>query len=464
MDIQQLDVLILLKKFSLKEAKNFHSYLKKQCRKDSMALKLYAYLRKYHPGFEVGKLSYEKAFRHLFPKAAFQQKTLSNVISDVRKLLRKYLIEQELEADAFLRNRILLGAYRKYQIESLFDKQLRILEKELAEEKEESIWSDFERMQLEHERYFFPPTKRLKAQDTINHAMEHLDRFYASAKKTYACELYNRTRVLDETTDIRLLPEVEEMEFEAPSAYRSFYKEVLELIKHRKEEQYEKVKTKFFAQSQSIDRKSQFIILSYLLNHMSHQLRKGKDNLIEEAFEFFQFGVQNEIFVIDGIFHTEHFLNAIEIASRLGHFDWAENLIVQWGHLLPRETTDYYKAMGTALILFKKKDYEACSDVLAKIDMKEPRDQLRGRWLNIISLYEANKNIDLTHHRCIAFRKFIRANSLISKEQKEGVLMAIKLMLMLLKIEPDKEKMKQLLAENKQFYYKSWLIDKVDQL
>ena len=115
------------------------------------------------------------------------------------------------------------------------------------------------------------------------------------------------------------------------------------------------MKERFFTQFEQLQAADRFVIISYLLNHTSYEIRRGKDEFIEASFDLIRFGVDREIFIIDGVFDAVHFLNAIEVSSRLQKYDWAHDLIAKWSDRLPTETKDYYISLGLALIHFKKK-------------------------------------------------------------------------------------------------------------
>ncbi len=459
--MQQIDVVILLKQLSSKEIKGFHTYLKNRVRADSKALKLLAYLRKHHPHFDETKVNYEKVSKHL----SIQATLVSNTLSDIRIQLRKFLVEQYLEKVPFERDQILLQVYRDYRLSPLFDKQLKTMKKNLEKETPKDLWYDFKQLQLEHERYYYVDTKRWQRNLGIDKAMEYLDRFYAAAKWTYASELINRGRILSEPeTPIRCMDETVAMSFENETPYHRFYRTAFQLIQNRNTDLYFELKKTFIKEYTLLGKNDQFIILSYLLNHTSFEIRKGKDEFIKESFQLIKLGIQDQLFIINGIFDSNHFLNAIEVASNLQHFDWAWDFIAQWSSTLAPDTKDYYVSMGIALIHFKRKDYEACSDVLAPIVLKEPLDTQRGILLHIISLYETNCAPDFILSRCTTIKQFIRNSQFISEDRRKGILLAVKVLEILLKPQPNKRKLNHLLKSSDNFHYKSWLIQKVKEL
>ena len=362
----QLDVLEILQKMSPKEVKSFHGHLKNKWKDGRQALNLFAYLRKHHPKFDERKVSYAKATKYIgVVHDESGRKIILNALSDIRLELRDYLIEAHVKSDAYLKGQILLQVYGKYRLNRLFEKQLRSLEKGLKNETQKDLWYDFKEMQVAHERYFHVGTKQFKNRSSIYAAMNHLDRFYAAAKLTYASEIFNGMKILaEEESEIYLLPEIMEKSWE----------EALQMRQTGRTELYFLLKEQFVAHHKSLLKKHQFVIMSYLLNHTSKEVSRDREDFIAEHFELMRFGMDHQVFIIDGVLEPNHFLNAIEVAGRLEHFDWAWDLISSKSKYLVVQTRDYYKSLGIALIHFKKKNYEICSDLLSKIEISHPHD------------------------------------------------------------------------------------------
>ena len=141
----------------------------------------------------------------------------------------------------------------------------------------------------------------------------------------------------------------------------------------------------------------------------------------------------------------------------------ANNFIAEWSPMLPPATRDYYRALGIALRYFRMQDYEACYKEIPT-DLSEHQDKLRGRLLEIIALYEMGKSINYMEYRCTAFEKYIRNNRFIHQSTKEGVLLSIKILRMLLKPVPDKAKIRAKIESGQNFHYRSWFKLKLEEL
>ena len=74
-------------------------------------LKLFQYVRRYHPELSSYKLKKEHAYAHLFPQEEFKDKRLRAQMSKLKKLLERFVIDQRLQKDEAIQQRLLIEYY-----------------------------------------------------------------------------------------------------------------------------------------------------------------------------------------------------------------------------------------------------------------------------------------------------------------------------------------------------------------
>lgn len=459
------DLLILLQKLSQKEVKDFQIFLKRHFKADSIPMRLFQFLRNHHPVFSPNKVTYENAHNFLAPGKLFNKTLVINHLSDIRIKLREYLVEQYLKENPAQQDMILLQVYRQYQLDKHFIKKHNALNRALEKDKVMDMWFYLKKMILDHEQYSFKSTKSLNVRSSIYSVMDNLDRFYASAKLRYSSELFNGFQILDESEpDILFLSEIEESPLIQSSLYHHFYNLALKMLRDRDQSKYYQLKNDFFKNSKQISKEDQYILICYLLNYISYEVRKGKETFNEECFELFKFGFEKEIFIVPGILPPNLLLNAVEVAGHLGQAEWAKATIKKWSKKLEPTIRNYYTMLSKAILYFRIQDFESCSKILLQPDIIEPQNELRRRWLEVVVPYELKSGHNLILGRCTAFEKFVRRNTFIHQTRKKGVLLSIKILRMLLKPEPDKNRILKLIENSEDFHYKGWLTQKAKEL
>ena len=126
--------------------------------------------------------------------------------------------------------------------------------------------------------------------------MESLDQFYAAGKLRYASEIYSGYNLLNETDpSVRFLKDIEIAKWCDHSIYHAFYKKILPLVRDQKTESYEELKKYFYKHYQKLHHRDQCVVISYLLNHATVEVRRGNDDFNLESFELMKFGLLQDL-------------------------------------------------------------------------------------------------------------------------------------------------------------------------
>lgn len=462
------DLLILLKELSQKEVSNFSRYLKKQIETETIVFRLFQFIRKYHPDFPVEKLSYKKAQVYVFADQPIHAKAVSNAISKIKSHLEDYLIKQYLNNQKYERENILLQVYQGYQVTKLVKKQFRAMFKMLGQIKQKSHGFWLRSMFLNYAYYSDTGTDQRspEASACINSSMNNLDYFYAGLKWKLSSEVYNGVQTSDDKKlEILLVSEIEKLKCYQNSDYHHFYRLAMRLNKEKEQAIYYQLKEDFFKNNQTIAVEDQFSILTYLLNYNASVVRKGAKDVGQENFELLKFGFEQGLFTFQGFLYSDHFLNMIGVAVDIGAVDWANRFIEQWSITIAPVTRQYYKRLGKAILYFRTQQFDQCLALLENFPNDNSQDELRERWLYIAVKYELDKNgVDHILYQINFFEKFLDKNKSIKKTTKQAVRSSLKIIKELLKVNPSKQKILEILQSDQSFHYKKWLQQKAEAL
>ena len=196
----------------------------------------------------------------------------------------------------------MLRVYSQRQMDSNFEKQYKNIKKELEKKKQHNLWYWLNHVQIEHEKYFNIGTKRMIERGSIFQAMESLDQFYAAAKLRYASEIYSGYNLRNEQDpSVRFLKDIETSEWCNHFTYHVFYKKIMPLLRDRDTASYQKLKDYFYIHYQKLHYRDQFVVMSYLLNHIAVEIRRGNDDFHYEYFDLMKFGLLHDLFIVDGV-------------------------------------------------------------------------------------------------------------------------------------------------------------------
>ena len=115
-------IIEILKTFSEKEFLKFEDFVSsKYFNKHEEVTNLFLILKKYFPQFESDELAKEIVFEKIFGRKKYNDEKIRTLISNLMKLVKKFLIQIELENKVPYANIFLLEQIRMRDQENLFD-------------------------------------------------------------------------------------------------------------------------------------------------------------------------------------------------------------------------------------------------------------------------------------------------------------------------------------------------------
>ena len=462
-------LLILLRQLPIEDLKDYLNYLKKMYPKKGVAIKLMEYIKDSAPAFEEKRLDRKRAFAKLFKGETFKNSKINNTISDLRLHLKEFLLIQYMERFEYQRNYMLLRIYRRVRAKDHFYRLLDQMEDKLNAGPQEDVWHWFKKMQLAHERYYYPSAaRRGQEAEKILDAMKGLDQFYTIAKLRYSCELYNRHKVLgEELPTIQFVDQIKALDPTSVTPLFNCYRLSLQLFQKPLDTTYFQLKECFIQYRASFCLQDQWVLSNYLINYSGVAFKKGNHQFSRETFELLQLCDQYGLFSVDEELHSGQFINAVYVATALKEFDWAEQFIDRWeANLRPKERDNTLK-MCRGVIAFRKGNFSESLMQLRELEFTSPYLKIRSKWLQLCVFYELKEGTDFILHQSTNFEQFIRRNEQnqqIGTRIAQSVLTSIRLLRKLLQPTPSKTQLLEEIAEANPIHNKKWLLQKINEL
>jgi len=458
---------LALKQLENREQKEFEDYLFTNHAKKEIAIKVYLFFKEK----EVEEIkNREVLFKSIFNKKSNNNyRKLTDAFSDLYLLLEEFLIWKALlrkeipEADF-----ILLEVFKRRNFQKLYQQKLNQIEKKRKSQNPEvakGMWSFFDNMKLEHYQYFFSDDAKLSKNDNrIRAAMDQLDLFFVATKLRYSCELASRENILQEQHDIQLLDEVVEFcqkDKRFDTVYFNVYQYTFELIKSQKHKDYLKLKRLFLKNTHVFDAKELMGIFSYLINYTAVEIKRGRIEFMEEAFQLYQQGLKEWAFIENNYMPHTRFNNIINLGCRLRKFEWTKQFIERWANYLESGIRNSAIDIGLSRLSFEQGEYEQVIKQLNGVKFSNSFYAIRAKTLMMRSHFELKTAANVQAHMAKAFINYIRRNRTINDETKEGFLNFTKTLLKIIKGKHQREDLKNKIKVMSPVVYKEWLLDQV---
>jgi len=491
-----LNIIIeILKEFTPQEIIKFEKFLKSPYYNQSKKLiKLYKELRKFYPTFKHEKLKDYYLYKRISPNLKFKESTFRNLIVDLRSLIDKFLITENLFESRFEKQILLLKVLiNKNQYSYLNSKA----NKTLIDLKKDGLDSNncYSMSVVEFSKFnskFIH--KRQKTNRDIKESLETLNKYVTHIINFFVSELVN--------INLRILTEAQKFNLIGDSSFVSQVTSAIDLPKISKLTQiiskdnilvdlylhllnafedfdniqgfynYKSCTSKYF---KKLTRDEQAYHYSMLICYCIIKKTKGKSNISfdSELFGLYNTFLKEKLFIDDKSKYLDEglFRNILILTLRLRNFEWAYEFIEQYTKFLHPEKrknilnlsfAEYYYHLGSVTNSSDK--LNLAFDYLVKIKEEAFIVKYDIKFLYLMVYYDLGLYNDLLI-QLNNYRKFLLRNTLVPKERKirfNKFLNILEKLTYLKQGDPhiDADDLNFQIINFDNFNYKNWLLDK----
>lgn len=453
----------VLRTLSKEEVASFHRYLKKEHGNELIALSLFAYIRKFHPHYrEEKKLEMAYAYHKVFgAQIGKNRKSVSNTLSDLNIWLKTFLLSEKATKDSFASRFLWLAVLRERGLQTEFSKQAMQLESEARNMPKKSAMDYLKEVTINHFVYFHLALEKFPAEENNGSG---LDLFYVLAKFKLACEKANFRNVRAEKMEPEPLPESFDnflMQIQPKDPLLLLYREVYQLLVKHRSESFDRLETLLPKYADKIAPEEMNLILRYLHNYATSQIRKGKEEFWKRTHQLNKLSLEFGIFAKEGLMAGAQFNNIVSVACYTNDTGWARSFVVSHGSLLQEDIREEIVLLANATIHFENKDFHKVLDLLANRNFRSQTDMIRSKALILRSFYELQVEEDTILSFCLTFENFLRHHREFKSEAVEATKRFILIFKKILLKKTEKDRILHLIAEDKPLYFKAWLLDKM---
>ena len=469
----------LLGSLSRKEMDSFHKFLSSPWFNGSAKVKsIFQKIKGHHPEFDSPRLTHRSIFKKAFPGEAFNRHKLDKYLSDICKLLQRFMAQQEFEKDENLKQGMamrFLGQHGQY---SLLEKHRREAVQKLERQPIKGAAVYGQQLELLCEQYFHPDCKKFPgAEAMLPGMMDALDREYALRKLFLACEAMNAAHFTQQKVAISLLAEVQklaEKNFRNEHPVFEVFLNISHLFRgggcHGLFRQTKRLAMKYFGQMEYRERTA---AISFLVNHAIRAHRKTNSKWwLGQLYALYRFGLGRGLFAERERMKESTFSNINNTAVLLRDFAFAKQFIQTHKCFLDEKIREETLALAEAFLWFHKGQTEKGYQRLRNIQFVSLRHKLVARPLISRCLY-AMQLEDKTYSSSFysdlsAFRKFVQTNKTLNTEHKKPYLNFVTIFRKIAKCPQHGERKKKIsnklrieLENGLPVVAKNWLINEV---
>jgi hypothetical protein len=386
------------------------------------------------------------------------------------QLLEEYLVCLEWQQDKYLREKLLISAFERRNIDfEEFKKKTGVLIKELDNLpfRDEDYY--FSKMEMQRKLYYQSNANgEIETDEIIESVIENLDSFYSLAR----LKITNEISALKDSKSASVSKKQAEI-LDGNNSLLQIYSNIKKLYEQNGEIIYMHTKNLFVESIEMIRPSEQKFVIKFLLGFAIRQVRVDPKYL-REIFNLYKIAHENNLLVINGILTNATFINIVTTASRIGEFDWAELFVDKNQEKIESKTKNEIIALGRGFIAFYKWEFSNVIDLLSNLDFKDILYQLLAKSLSLQAYFELflknESYFAFIKTYSQAFEKYLSRNPEIGKKKLNSYISFIRFVKSLAGIiyhkELTEERRLMLLKElerKKEIVERNWLKSKIEE-
>ncbi len=443
--MKKSNLLAILSSFTSAEIKEFDDFIRSPYfNKNQSVVKLYSFLKKHYPDFEVNAVMKKNVYNAVFPDSEYNDGFLRTLMFTLLSLAEDYLSLNEIKTRNSYFKINLLKAYSRKNLWKNFEKECKTALSEIERTKKRDFLYYYERYSIENEKYFllqkkyFNKTEKFHLNEGIYNITYNLGSYYyitmlrlylyiLNVKELYNIEL--RSHELEEAYD-RLEPH----KFRDTPIIPVFYDLIRVLIKKDSLKYYYNAKKKYLQNINNIHIDDSIEVLINLENYCKKMIRSGMTEFNRELLELYKHEIELGTYKLEpGGISVVLFLSVIKSALSINENIWAVEFMEKYKKVLNPEIRHNTLKFAEALLHFAGKDFERALNSLENIKHTDIYNKFEIKTLLISVYYELNK-FDEMEGTIDSFRHMLNNDKYINSSRKRYYINFIRVCLKLLKL------------------------------
>lgn len=473
--MQNTKLIQLLKSLDTSEFREFKDFVVSPVfNKNKKVIKLFDSIKNHYPDFDSALLKDEIIFRKVFPGEKYDYFKIKNIISDLFSLGKEYLAFFHYRDVSDIKNKFLLEQLRDRSLDSIFEQTHKSYGKQLENTKIKDESYILKCLELTEEMHSFRIPKDPSSR--LGFFQKELDYFlkYCLIRllKFYNIMLHEKLQN-NYDFDMKMLDEVleymEKNKDETNPALLIYYN-IIKINMDKDEKAFYELKKLKDVYFDEINNADIYMIFLYMANYCAYVFNNlGRTDFMYEHFLITKENFDKGTIILGKVLYPD-FLNHVKIAARVKEFEWAENYISKFQHLLTEEKDSTLKFCH-GYINYLKGNLDEAMDLLSRTNFSNFIIKIQVKIL-LLQIYYEKEFYEQVLSMIDTFRHFLSRENSILEESKESFYDYLRIVndLVKLKMSIDTKDVKYSLSKISsgvdkvkinQFGIKNWLKERV---
>ena len=402
----------------------------------------------------------------------YDEQKFRYLLSDLNLLMEDFLSVKKFNKNALLKKQLLLQGLqekkifkyaRQHQqdliqlIENNQKQDAEILGSRLiTEELSFRLAADFDNRSLD--------TRLQKLSDSI-------DSYYFAKKLKYACEMINRSNVLQDSYNVHFLEEIRNFlktsSFLQVPAISLYYHILNSLLRPEEEEHYNNLITELKKHKEFFSTEELRDMFTFAQNYCIRRLNAGQVHYLEKLFVNYKYLLEEKIILNNNTISQFDFKNIVTIGLRLNEFEWVKKFISTYSVNLPASDRSNAEVYNLSRLYYSSGEPRKALKLMQNVEFTDVYYHLDAKVL-LVKIYFDNGAVESFIPLYTSFGNYLRRNKRVSAYQRLTYLNFLKFTNQLFNYKVfDKGNLQQILTDlntTENIADINWLKQKTEQL
>lgn len=409
------------------EFKDFEKIAVQSFYNNEKMLSFIEFLSFHYPDFEEESISKINAFKYVYKDGEeFKDIRIREMLSALNKIVKDFLVFNELRNSDFYYELDLLKQYKKRDLENLYQIQLKVLKDILEKDtfKNKEYYKRTFLLASEENEHF--TAKHIRTLDeNIQIKVDNLDFYYFSTKLKESCEMLNRQRLLNQQYEFHLFEEIEVLIEKNRDGYLNqatilcYYEIYKLLISQDDVNQLEVCLETLKKHASNFSGEELKTMYDFPQNYCIAHINRGNESYSEILFELQNFLIDKQFNQVNGFISQISYRNMVTLGLKLGKFDWSKNFIEKFKDKVAPEFRENTYNMNKANLYFSLEEYDKTISLLNQVEFTDSYYAYYSKVILLKTYYAINEFETLSYF-ITAFKLNLKRNKDITSTYKKG--------------------------------------------
>jgi hypothetical protein len=406
----------------------------------------------------------------VLPDQAYDYHRISNLLSNLTRLVRQFLAQEQLRTAPFPLELAGLQATREQGLDAVFAAEHRTLQRRyhVGPDSLPDEWQYYQQFLLaeEYDSWLLGRGER-RYDPSLPAKIEALEKSYALSMLKRICQWVNRQQILPQEAHApamtRFLSQLDSFgaAFGPQEPLFDLYRQILLTLQQPDEEaHYQHLKAGLRQHGPLLPTDERQTIYQYARNYCIRRSNQGQGYFLRELFELYQEMLREGLLFYEGQISHGDVKNLVSLGLRLAEYDWTEQFLADVGARISVEHRQNALVYNQAHLHYARGEYGLALKLLAHVEFEDVYYHLGARTLLLKMYYEQGDWLPLVD-LMRAFEQWLRRNRELPSAQRTGHLHLIRLLRRLLSIRensPQRAILLETIRQTQPLSQASWLI------